>query len=327
MNDHFQENGTFTRQDFLKMGSILCASATLPTCESIFADGLERLFKRTKKVLWIQGQSCSGCTISLLNTENPDPIRLLTRVISLGFHQTLGAAQGHLCTESLEKMKKDGGYILVVEGSIPTAIPEACTIAGQTLADLLPGLINKADSVMAVGTCASYGGIPGAEGNSTGALSVQEFMHLKSISTDQFLVNLPSCPTHPKSMVGTIAYLAGRGYPKVHSKLLTPEIFYSNSTHDNCPRYHYYDRHIYAQHFGDNNGCLFKLGCLGMLTNTQCPQRQWNSGVNWCIRAAASCIGCSSPEFCKRRDFHIYRKIEEVTKTKYTDEDRKGEKS
>jgi hydrogenase small subunit len=122
-------------------------------------------------------------------------------------------------------------------------------------------------------------------------------------------------------MVGTIAYLVARGVPKLDPKLLTPNMFYAHSVHDECPKFHYWEKREFAEKFGDE-GCLFKLGCLGPLSHTTCPRRQWNGGVNWCIRAGAPCTACSSEDFAKRRDFPFYRKGETQHSVPYTDQDR-----
>jgi len=275
------------------------------------AGGLLRMAGGNPRVCWVQAQSCSGCSVSLLNSDHPGPLELLTQYISLVFHQNVGAAQGQTVVDLLEQIEEAGDFVLVVEGAIPLDMPEACTIAGRSIQDILVPLTRKAMAVVAVGTCAAYGGIPGAEGNPTGAGSVRDLMVKAGIPVEGRLLNCPSCPTHPKSVVGTLAYVAGRGYPEVHPELLTPRMFYSSSTHDDCPRFHYYNKHIYAEQFGAEEGCLFKLGCLGPLTFTECPRRQWNGGVNWCIRAGAPCIGCSFEGFARRRDFPFYRKGEQ----------------
>lgn len=138
-----------------------------------------------------------------------------------------------------------------------------------------------------------------------------DFLRGRDQTVEGKVVNCPSCPVHPQSIVGTLAWLAGSGYPEIVPGLMTPVMFYGRSTHDNCPRFHDYSKHIFAEKFGDNAGCLFKLGCLGPQTHTECPNRQWNGGVNWCVRGGAPCIGCSSPDFARRRDFPFYRKNEE----------------
>lgn len=317
----------FTRRDFMKMGSLLAAGLALPAnTAKIFAAGLERLVTTTR-IVWLQGQSCSGDSVSLLNATDPEPVELLTKIISLVIHQNIGAAQGHVFMETLRKAEQEGNYILVVEGSIPLGMKEACVIGGEPVEDILVRMIPKAKFVMALGTCAAFGGIPAAEGNPTGAASVLDLMKKHNLAYKDRLLNCPSCPTHPKPLIGTLAYLAAKGYPDVVPDVLTPKMFYGHSTHDQCPRYHYYERKIFAKFLGDPDGCLFELGCLGPLTYTECPHRQWNTGVNWCIRASAPCIGCSSPHFCMKKDFPLYRKAEmQHLAVNYTEADRKGEK-
>ena len=313
----------YSRRDFLKIGTALAASAGLSPAEaSAMTAGLRRFAEGHTRVCWVQGQSCSGCSVSLLNSDRPGPLEVLTEYISLVFHQNVGAAQGNTVASLLETIEEAEDYVLVVEGAIPLGMPEACTIAGKPLTELLPPLIEKAAAVVAVGTCAAFGGIPGAEGNPTGAGSVRDLMEKQGMKPEGKLLNCPSCPTHPSSVVGTLAYVAGRGYPPVHPTLLTPQMFYSSSTHDDCPRFHYYSKHIFADRFGDDEGCLFKLGCLGPLTFTECPRRQWNGGVNWCIRAGAPCIGCSYEGFARRRDFPFYRKGEKYHEVAYVESER-----
>lgn len=301
-----------TRREFLKLGGMIAAGAGLAAADAgALAAGLEKLAGGAVRVVWLEAQSCSGCSVSLLNSKQPGPLELLTDTISLVFHQTLGAAQGSVCAEVLEKAADAGDYILVVEGAIPAAMPEACTLDDRPISEWIDRLLPGAKAVVAVGTCAAFGGIPAAEGNPTGAVGVADYISSRGRDPKGLVLNCPSCPAHPMSMVGTLAYVASRGYPKVHPELLTPDMFYGQSTHDNCPRFHDYNKHVFATNFGDDVGCLFKLGCLGPLTYTACPQRQWNGGVNWCVRAGAPCIGCSSPDFVKKRDFPLYRHREE----------------
>ncbi|MBN1422488.1 MAG: hydrogenase small subunit [Planctomycetes bacterium] len=311
-----------TRREFVKVGAALAAAGGLSTrFGRIFAAGLENLASRRLNVLWIQGQSCSGCSVSLLNADNPYALEVVTELISLVFHQTISAAQGDVVPAILEKVKTVP-YVLVVEGSIPMNMPDACVIGEHRLTDLLVPLIGKARLVVAAGSCAAYGGIPSGEGNETGAASVREFMDARGLRAREVLINCPSCPVHPDTLVGTLAYAAAKGYPPVHPDLLTPNMYYAHSTHDDCPRFHYYSKQIFAERFGDKEGCLFKLGCLGMLSFTECPRRQWNGGVNWCVRAGAPCIGCSHPLFAKKKSFPFYRKSESIQELAFAESNR-----
>ena len=81
----------------------------------------EELASGNAPVLWLQGQSCSGCSVSLLDADAIAPAHLITRYINLSFHQTLSATTGTQAVETVNKIIAAGGYILVVEGAVPAA--------------------------------------------------------------------------------------------------------------------------------------------------------------------------------------------------------------
>jgi len=313
----------YSRREVLKLGALLTAGLGLdPTYSAIFADGLQKISSGQAKVLWLQGMSCSGCSVSFLNSNDPGPADILTTMISLVYHSTISAAQGTVAMQVIDQVTADKDFILVLEGSVPSGMPKACMMGGRTLESVLLPALRNAKAIVAVGTCAAFGGIPAAEGNQTGSMGLKDFMGKNGISFQNRLVNCPSCPVHPESVWGTLAYVVSKGYPKVDPKLLTPLMFYEHSVHDECPRYHYWEKEVFAKHFGEE-GCLFKLGCLGPLSHTRCPRRQWNGGVNWCIRAAAPCVSCTSEYFARRKDFPFYRKGEESHPVKYNESQRK----
>ena len=292
----------------------------------VLADGLDKIITGQARVLWIQAMSCTGCSVSFLNTDAPGPVEILTEIISLVYHQTISAAQGDDVAKVIDQLTAQGGYYVVVEGAVPLDMPSACVLGGKPATTLLPPVLRNAKAILAVGTCAAFGGIPSAEGNLTTAGSLRAFMERNGIPVEGRLINCPGCPTHPQSLLGTLAFVISRGYPKVNPKLLTPDMLYKHSVHDECPRFHYWEKEIFAKKFGDD-GCLFKLGCLGPLSHTHCPRSQWNSGVNWCIRAGAPCVACTSEHFAKRSDFPFYRKSEAYHSVSYTEAERKGSQS
>jgi hydrogenase small subunit len=301
----------YSRREILRLGAALAAGLGLGKEDgAALAVGLDRIARHQQRVLWLQGLSCTGCSISLLNSDYPGPLELLTQIISLVYHSNLSAAQGGQVEEVMERAKREGDFLLVLEGAIPVKMPEACVLGEKPLSELLPDLLRSAKAVVGVGTCAAFGGVPAAEGNPTGAVGLREFMDQQKIPVEKRLLNCPGCPVHPQSIIGTVAYLAAKGYPPVDAKLLTPDMFYKSSVHDECPRYHYYQKEFFAEHFGEE-GCLFKLGCLGPLSHTNCPRRQWNGGVNWCIRAGAPCVACTSEHFARDKAFPFYREHEQ----------------
>ncbi len=294
-----------SRRQFLKTAGRLAAIMGMSATHAPrIALCLQELAERSKRFLWLQGLSCAGCSVSFLNTEAPDPEEVLTEYIHLQFHPTLSAATGHVAVDIVNKTIEDGDFNLIVEGAIPAGLPEACNFNHKPLADLLVHAATSANAVIAVGTCATYGGIPAAEGNPTGAVSVPFFLQERKISTP--IIRLPGCPTHPDWIVGTLVHLLEFGFPELDEDL-RPKMFYSKLLHAQCPRFTDYERENFAQRFSDD-GCLFMLGCQGPLTNADCSLRLWNSGTNFCINARSLCYGCASRNFAAQKSFPFVTK-------------------
>jgi hydrogenase small subunit len=296
------------RRTFLKDAAVLVAGMGLsPVLKPRFAEALEQMASARAPILWLQGQSCSGCSVSLLNSESPGPADLVTRYLSLYFHQTISAATGGEAREAVEAAIGAGGYVLVVEGAVPLAMPEACEIGEEHFDQLVARAARKAKAVVAVGSCASFGGIPSAYPNPTGAASAQEALRVAGVTTP--VVNLPGCPAHPAWIVGNLVYLLKVGAPELdeHQR---PVRTYGKLLHDQCPHFAQYERHEFAEKLGEE-GCLFKIGCQGVVTHSDCSYRGWNGGVNWCVRSRAPCVGCARPEFAKDPAYVFYRLNEE----------------
>ena len=293
-----------SRRTFLKDASLLLAGLGLSqTLAPTVVEALEELAGGRAPLLWLQGQSCSGCSVSLLNSENPGPADLLTRYLSLYFHQTLSAATGEKAHSAVESAIKSGGYILAVEGAVPLKVKDACRFADEDFADLLSRAARNAKAVVAVGTCASFGGIPAAPPNLTGAESVATALQQAGMQTP--VINLPGCPAHPAWMVGSLVYVLKIGLPDLDDKL-RPKRFYNQILHEQCPFFAQYQKKNFAKALGEE-GCMFKMGCQGVVTQADCSMRGWNSGVNWCVRARTNCVGCARPEFARDPQFPFFR--------------------
>lgn len=299
-----------TRREFLTFGAALAAAGGLPGAYGeVFAAGFERLAHGSPLVLWLQGQACSGCSVSLLNADRPKIFEAITERVRLAFHPTISAAQGRSVLEILEKVQHGKEpFVLVVEGAIPVRMPEACRIGGRLFSEVLLPLLRRAQFIVGVGTCASYGGIPSADDNDTGASSVQEFMKKNAVPVTGRLVNCPACPCHPAEVLGTLAHLAAKGYPEVKPDVLTPAMYSSVCLHYQCLRLPQFNARVFAISFGDGDGCLYQLGCRGLDVTADCESRRWNGGVNSCLEASAPCIGCNQPLFGKTRSYAFYNK-------------------
>jgi hydrogenase small subunit len=256
---------------------------------------------KTHPVLWIQGQGCTGCSVSLLNIADPSIADVLLKVISLQYHPTVMAGEGDIAMKNLYGIAEEykDKFTLVIEGSIPVSAEGKYCIVGEynhkelTIVDLVKDLAPRAGSILAIGTCAAYGGIPAAKGNETGATGVMSFLKSQNINTP--VVNIPGCPPHPDWIVGTIAYLLGKGIPEMdeHGR---PLIFFGDNIHENCPFADDYSFNTFASSLSDPRGCRIDLGCDGPDTYADCYKRKWNGGMNWCVDNAI-CIGCVEPGF------------------------------
>ncbi len=292
-----------SRRDFIKLSAGSTAALGLllfgfPNFEKLLAASVDEV-----PVIWLLTGTCTGCSVSVLNTLSPKIQDVLVnqvipgKHVSLRFHPTIMAASGDLAMKAMEDTaKKKGGYILVVEGATSTKDGGIyCEIGGRSALEHLTTLGSDAMAVLALGTCAAYGGIPAADPNPTGCKSVKEIFADNGIGTP--VINLPGCPTHPDWFVGTVAsiLIGGLGAVEVDD-VGRPLAFYEKLIHDNCPRRGYFDEGIFAKKFSEPY-CLYELGCKGSVTHSDCPVRLWNSGTNWCVGSNSPCIGCVEPGF------------------------------
>ncbi len=162
-----------SRRDFLGFCATLAAAYALPASSvGAIVAALEKA-PRTA-VIWLSFQECTGCTESLTRSHTPSIEGLILEQLSLDYHHTLQAASGEPAERArAESMRANAGkYLLVVDGSVPLGNPGYSTIAGVSNVDMLMETAKGAAAVIAVGTCAAYGGLPAAQPNPTGAVPV-----------------------------------------------------------------------------------------------------------------------------------------------------------
>lgn len=308
-----------TRRRFLQLcaGSAAAVGASRLWMPEV-ANALLDPSKGNDPVIWLQGQSCAGCSVSILNATHPDIAETLLDVINLQFHPNVSATQGDQVVEVLERAEKElaGKFFLVVEGDIPTKDNGVyCTVGEKngrpiTIKEWVERLGGAAAAVIAVGACATFGGIPAAPPNPTGAVGVRDILPGKTV------INIPGCPIHPDDLIGTIAHVLLFGLPEL-DELARPVMLFGKERyiHDNCERRKYFDEGQFARDFGDletGHMCLYELGCRGPVTTSPCPIRRWNSGVSWCIGAGAPCIGCFAPEYPGKTGEAFYEKLPDI---------------
>lgn len=243
--------------------------------------------------IWLETTGCSGNIISFLNSENPYLYEVITDLINLTFDNSIMAAEGEAAYENfLNTLNTE--FILLVEGAISTKENGNYNIIANYKGKMITGYeavlmaAEKAKYIVAVGTCASYGGISAARPNPSGSKSLKDALNRP-------VIRLPGCPCHPDWIVGTIAHLVGYGVPELDVDG-RPILFYGVTIHDNCTRRGFFEEGKFATRFGDPE-CMFRLGCRGPVTKTDCPRRKWNGYVNWPIGNSNNCIGCAGQYF------------------------------
>jgi hydrogenase small subunit len=256
-------------------------------------------------VIWLSFQECTGCTESLTRSHSPTLEGMIFDLISLDYHHTLQAAAGFQAEEAREHAMKefDGQYLLVVDGSIPVADDGIySTIAGISNKDMLIDSAKGAAAIIAVGTCAAFGGIPMAKPNPTGAVAVSDLI------TDKPIVNVSGCPPIPVVITGVLAHFLTFGSLPALDHLGRPKAFFGESIHDRCYRRPFYDQGKFAKTFDDegarNGWCLYELGCKGPTTYNACATVKWNAGTSFPIESGHGCIGCSEPNFWDKGSFY-----------------------
>jgi hydrogenase small subunit len=348
-----------SRREFLQLLAGLGISAALP--ESLIQKALAG--NADPRVIWLQGQGCSGCSISLLNSINITTIDdVLLNYVNMEYNSTIIASAGELAfagaigthptaselaslgddwlsTDLSDfDLNTDGrvnlidfaklasqGFTLVVEGAIPIGADGSfCGVGAEIMMiEAFDRLSDKADQVIAYGTCAAFGGIPAGSPNPTSAVGVQDV--LDYLGRTKTVINIPGCPSHPDWFVGTLVTLLS-GEPVSLDAYGRPSAYFGQTIHDACSNLsafsanfapemsHARGRACLLCHSPNDHelpdpttlgeqGCLFALGCKGRATHGDCPTRKWNSpaqgqaGVNWCIGARTPCIGCTEPNF------------------------------
>jgi hydrogenase small subunit len=289
-----------SRRNFLQLCSMLMvtAPAGLALTEknpSVF--DVAKQVGKTKRppVIWLHFQDCTGCSETLLRTSKPDVADLILNVISLDYHETLMAAAGYQAEAALKKAVDEnaGKFVLVCEGAIATKDQgQYLKLAGVNGIDRLKEVASKSAAIIAMGSCASWGGVASADPNPTGATGVD------SIIKDKPIVNIPGCPPNPYTLLGVVLEYAVMGKLPALDEEKRPKFAFDRVIHDHCPRRAHFDAGRFALTFGDEGHrqgwCLYKLGCKGPVTHAGCSTRHFNETPDcWPIGVGATCVGCT----------------------------------
>jgi hydrogenase small subunit len=271
-------------------------------------------------VLWISaGLGCDGETIALTGATQPTLEDIILGGIpglpKVNFRNPfLDYAVGddflkpfHMAAEG-----KLAPFILVIEGSIPDeknkdegywAAFGTDKETGQPIltCEWIDWLAPKAWAVVAVGTCAAYGGIHAMMGNPTGAMGLPDYLGWGwKTETGIPIVCVPGCPTLPDNLTETLLYLLHQATGRVPmiklDEQLRPLWLFSDTVHEGCGRGGYYEQAQFTEQYGESH-CIVKLGCWGPVVQCNVGKRSWMGGVGGCPNVGGICIGCTMPGF------------------------------
>jgi hydrogenase small subunit len=286
-----------SRRQFLEFCAAVTATLALPPT---YAEAIaEALGKRKKPVLvWMEFQDCTGNTESMLRSLHPTVEDIVLETLSWEYHETIMAGYGKHAEAALHRVvnEEKGKYLVVVEGSIPTADDGVyCTIGGRTALDIAHEVCTNAAATIAVGACAWDGGLVRSNPNPTGAVGVQEAVPGINV------INLPGCPHNSANTAAVLVHYLSFGEMPGLDPYNRPLFAYGHIIHDQCERRAHYDAGRYVQEWGDEGHrkgwCLYKMGCKGPEATYNCPTVRWNGGTSWPVKAGHGCIACASPRF------------------------------
>jgi hydrogenase small subunit len=313
-----RQHRNIERREFLKI--ITAAAASVGIAGSVAVEMAEAALKGLKpSVIWLHFQECTGCTESLLRTSHPDLAEVILDLVSLDYHETLFAAAGHQIEDALHKVMEErkGEYICVVEGSIPTRDGGIyCKIAGKTAMQLVDEVAAGAAAVIAIGSCASWGGIPSAAPNPTGARGAPEVLAMTNRQVP--IVTIPGCPANPYNFLGVVLQFVTMGTLPALDDKLRPMFAYGRTIHEHCPRRAHFDAGRFALKYGDaghrEGYCLYRLGCKGPSTYANCSVQHFNEIPDaWPIGIGHPCFGCTEQALAFNAPLHSTVEIERPT--------------
>ncbi len=264
-----------------------------------------------RTLLWLQSGGCGGCSMSLLCAESPDVLSQFEAAgIEVLWHPSLSAGQDLLALLEAIIAGEQALDILCLEGSVIQG-PDGSGLfhrlggSDRPMRDWLRDLVPRAHHVVAVGTCAAYGGITAGGNNPSEACGLQYAGEDPGGLLDENfrapgglpVVNIAGCPVHPGWVTETLALLAQGQFTETDMDALgRPRSYADHLVHHGCPRNEYYEYKASAEKISDL-GCLMEnLGCLGTQAHADCNIRPWN-GEGSCLRGGYPCINCTAPGF------------------------------
>ena len=251
--------------------------------------------------------------MSLLNAEGPDLIAAFEAAgIEILWHPSLSQASGSEVLALLKRLSSGEEHfdILCLEGAVmrgPSGTGRFHMMAGseRPAMDWIADLARKAAYVVAVGSCAAFGGITAAADNEVeacgliytglepGGLLGADFRAASGLP----VINVAGCPIHPDWLTEALHMLAaGRLTPGDLDEWQRPLAYTVHLVHHGCSRNEFYEFKASAEKLCDRGCMMENLGCKGTQARADCNIRPWN-GSGSCIEGGYPCVNCTAPAF------------------------------
>jgi hydrogenase small subunit len=272
-------------------------------------------------VLWLTaGLGCDGDSVALTAATSPSLEDLLRGVLPgtprLAIYNPLLAyetGEDFVTAFSRAASGRLEPFIFVLEGSVPNESVsgdghwaafgvDAETGQPVTTCTWIDRLAPRAAAVLALGTCAAYGGIPAMRGNPTGAMGLRDYLGSGWISRRGVpIVNLPGCPVQPDNITETLLhlalYVAGVEEMFELDEQGRPSRLFARTVQEGCGRAGFAEQGEFASSPADHRGCLVKIGCMGPVAKCNVPIRGWVGGIGGCPNVGGICLACTMPGF------------------------------
>jgi uptake hydrogenase small subunit len=246
--------------------------------------------KKKPTIVWFQAITCNGNTHSLLSA-NSSRLELFFDSFNLIYHPSLTIEK---TLDDILNLNEQIDFLLI-EGAI-TSNENFFSISNDSTFNLLNKLALKSKYIIAVGSCASNGGIHAKFTQNNDIKGINDSIDKETINKlEHSIVNLTGCPVHPEWILQTLFSL--RDYGKMNlDEEKRPKELYSTLAHHGCTRNEYFEWKIEGS-FGAKEGCLFyDQGCRGPMTHSSCNKILWND-ISSKTRVGMPCIGCTESDF------------------------------
>jgi ferredoxin hydrogenase small subunit len=258
-------------------------------------------------ILWLQAGGCGGCTMAALAADDIGFTRSLDRLgARLLWHPALSAKGGGSVLSLLEDAASGRVPVdaLCIEGAVLPGRFHMLAGSSRPMADWIAAIAARARWVVAVGSCAAYGGMSAAEGATTGAGGLQyDDSRPGGLLGEDFrsaagapVINVAGCAPHPGWLVETLAALVVDGQAGPLDALGRPRAFADHLAHHGCGRNEFYEFKASATRPSERGCMMENLGCKATQASGDCNLRRWN-GFGSCTDGGYACIACTSPGF------------------------------